>query len=192
MRWNWWSPGAELVSLIEPCAPESGRRGQQPFAVQTLLKIHFMQQWFKLSDPAMEEALHDVPVFRDFAGLSHWDEHIPSESSILRFRHLLERHKLADQILATVNALLQAKGLQLKAGTVVDATLIAAPTSTKDEGKARDPEMHQSKKGNEWYFGMKAHIGGGCRLGAGAQRARQQWKCERRDRSQRPAARARN
>ncbi len=107
----------------------------------------------------MEEALHDVPAFRDFAGLSHWDEHIPSESSILRFRHLLERHKLADQILATVNALLQAKGLQLKAGTVVDATLIAAPTSTKNEGKARDPEMHQSKKGNEWYFGMKAHIG---------------------------------
>ena len=152
-------PWAELVSLIEPYAPDSGRRGQQPFAVQTLLRIHFMQQWFKLSDPAMEEALHDVPAFRDFAGLSHWGEHIPSESSILRFRHLLERHKLADQILATVNALLQAKGLQLKAGTVVDATLIAAPTSTKNEGKARDPEMHQSKKGNQWYFGMKAHIG---------------------------------
>ena len=126
-------PWAELVALIEPYAPESGRRGQQPFAVQTLLRIHFMQQWFKLSDPAMEEALHDVPAFRDFAGLSHWDEHIPSESSILRFRHLLERHKLAEQILATVNALLQAKGLQLKAGTVVDATLIAAPTSTKNE-----------------------------------------------------------
>ena len=152
-------PWAELVSLIEPYAPESGRRGQQPFAVHTLLRIHFMQQWFKLSDPSMEEALHDVPAFRDFAGLTHWDEHIPSESSILRFRHLLERHKLAEQILATVNALLQAKGLQLKAGTVVDATLIAAPTSTKNGGKARDPEMHQSKKGNEWYFGMKAHIG---------------------------------
>lgn len=118
-----------------------------------------MQQWFKLSDPAMEEALHDVPAFRDFAGLSHWDEQIPSESSILRFRHLLERHKLADQILATVNALLQAKGLQLKAGTVVDATLIAAPSSTKNPSGERDPEMHQSKKGNAWYFGMKAHIG---------------------------------
>ena len=152
-------PWAELVSLIERYAPESGRRGQQPFAVHTLLRIHFMQQWFKLSDPSMEEALHDVPAFRDFAGLTHWDEHIPSESSILRFRHLLEHHKLAEQILVTVNALLQAKGLQLKAGTVVDATLIAAPTSTKNEGKARDPEMHQSKKGNEWYFGMKAHIG---------------------------------
>ena len=152
-------PWTELVSLIEPYAPEAGRRGQQPFAVQTLLRIHFMQQWSKLSDPAMEEALHDVPAFRDFAGLSHWDEPIPSESSILRFRHLLERHKLADQILATVNALLQAKGLQLKAGTVVDATLIAAPTSTKNQSGERDPEMHQSKKGNQWYFGMKAHIG---------------------------------
>ena len=152
-------PWAGLVALIEPYAPESGRRGQQPFAVHTLLRIHFMQQSFKLSDPAMEEALHDVPAFRDFAGLPHWDEQIPSESSILRFRHLLERHKLADQILATVNALLQARGLQLKADTVVDATLIAAPTSTKNEGKARDPETHQSKKGNEWYFGMKAHIG---------------------------------
>jgi len=107
----------------------------------------------------MEEALHDVPAFRDFAGLSHWDEHIPSESSILRFRHLLERHKLAEQILATVNALLQAKGLQLKAGTVVDATLIAAPSSTKNQSGERDPEMDQSKKGNQWYFGMKVHIG---------------------------------
>ena len=94
-----------------------------------------------------------------FAGLSRWDEQIPSESSILRFRHLLERHKLADQILATVNALLQAKGLQLKAGTVVDATLIAAPTSTKNQSGERDPDMHQSKKGNQWYFGMKVHIG---------------------------------
>ena len=104
-------PWTELVSLIEPYAPESGRRGQQPFAVQTLLRIHFMQQWFKLSDPAMEEALHDVPAFRDFAGLSQWDEQIPGESMILRFRHLQERHKLADQTLATVNALLQARGL---------------------------------------------------------------------------------
>ena len=118
-----------------------------------------MQHWFKLSDPAMEEALHDVPAFRDLAGLSHWDEHIPSESSILRFRHLLERHKLADQILATVNALLQAKGLQLKAGTVVDATLIAPPTSTKNQSGERDLEMHQSKKGNKWYFWTEAHIG---------------------------------
>jgi len=152
-------PWSELVSLIEPYAPESGRRGQQPFAVEAMLRIHFMQQWFNLSDPAMEEALHDVPVFRDFAGLSNWAEAMPSGSSILRFRHLLERHKLAEQILATVNDLLSAKGLLLKAGTVVDATLIAAPSSTKNEKKQRDPEMHQTKKGNQWYFGMKAHIG---------------------------------
>jgi exoribonuclease-2 len=125
---------AELQALAEHCNRQES----------AATKVERMQQWFKLSDPAMEEALHDVPAFRDFAGLSHWDEHIPSESSILRFRHLLERHKLADQILATVNALLQAKGLQLKAGTVVDATLIAAPTSTKNEGKARDPEMQPS------------------------------------------------
>src|SRR5574344_2656239 len=151
-------PWSDLVAQIAPFMPE-GKRGRPPFPVESLLRIHFMQQWFKLSDPAMEEALHDVPAFRDFAGLSHWDEHIPSESSILRFRHLLERHKLAEQILATVNALLQAKGLQLKAGTVVDATLIAAPSSTKNQSGERDPEMHQSKKGNQWYFGMKAHIG---------------------------------
>jgi IS5 family transposase len=152
-------PWSELVSLIEPYAPESGRRGQQPFAVEAMLRIHFMQQWFNLSDPSMEEALHDVPVFRDFAGLSNWADAMPSESSILRFRHLLERHKLADQILATVNGLLSAKGLLLKAGTVVDATLIAAPSSTKNREGTRDPDMHQSKKGNQWYFGMKAHIG---------------------------------
>ena len=152
-------PWRELVALIEPYAPESGRRGQQPFAVQTLLRIHFMQQWFNLSDPAMEEALHDIPMFRDFAGLSHWDERIPSESSILRFRHLLERHKLAEQILLVVNELLEAQGLLLREGTVVDATLIAAPSSTKNQSGTRDPEMRQSKKGNQWYFGMKAHIG---------------------------------
>ena len=152
-------PWADLVTLIEPYAPEAGRRGQQPFGVEVLLRIHFMQQWFNLSDPAMEEALHDVPVFRDFAGLSNWGDALPSDSSILRFRRLLERHKLADQILAAVNEQLTHQGLLLKAGTVVDATLIAAPSSTKNKDGARDPEMHQSKKGQQYYFGMKAHIG---------------------------------
>jgi len=150
-------PWAELVSLIAPYAPE-GKKGRPPFAVESMLRVHFMQQWFTLSDPAMEEALHDVPLFRDLANLS-WDSRLPDESTILRFRHLLERHKLAEQILATVNDLLQAKGLLLKAGTVVDATLIAAPSSTKNATGERDPEMHQTKKGNQWYFGMKAHIG---------------------------------
>jgi IS5 family transposase len=124
-----------------------------------MLRIHFMQQWFNLSDPAMEEALHDVAVFRDFAELSNWGDALPSDSSILRFRRLLEQHKLAEEILKTVNQLLSKRGLLLKAGTVVDATLIAAPSSTKNKDGARDPEMHQSKKGQQYYFGMKAHIG---------------------------------
>lgn len=151
-------PWAALVELVAPFAPE-GRRGRPPFSVDTMLRIHFMQQWFTLSDPAMEEALHDVPLFREFAGLGGWSDRLPDESTILRFRHLLEKHKLAAQILGLVNELLCAKGLMLRAGTVVDATLIAAPSSTKNASGERDPEMHQSKKGNQWYFGMKAHIG---------------------------------
>ena len=150
-------PWAALVDLVAPFAPE-GKKGRPPFAVETMLRIHFMQQWFTLSDPAMEEALHDVPLFREFASLG-WDSRLPDESTILRFRHLLEKHKLAEQILALVNDLLTGKGLLLKAGTVVDATLIAAPSSTKNAGGKRDPQMHQSKKGNLWYIGMKAHIG---------------------------------
>ena len=150
-------PWAALVELVSPHAPE-GKKGRPPFAVQTMLRIHFMQQWFTLSDPAMEEALHDIALFREFAGLG-WDSRLPDESTILRFRHLLEKHKLAEQILAVVNGLLLDKGLMLKAGTVVDATLISAPSSTKNAGGERDPEMHQSKKGKQWYFGMKAHIG---------------------------------
>jgi transposase, IS5 family len=151
-------PWAALVELVAPHAPE-GKKGRPPFAVETMLRIHFMQQWFTLSDPAMEEALHDVPLFREFAGLDNWSTRLPDESTILRFRHLLEKHKLAERMLVTVNELLRGKGLLLKAGTVVDATLIAAPSSTKNASGERDPEMHQSKKGNQWYFGMKAHIG---------------------------------
>ena len=150
-------PWKDLVTLIAPYAPE-GRKGRPPFPVEMLLRIHFMQQWFTLSDPAMEEALHDMPLFRDFAGLS-WDSATPDESTILRFRHLLEAHKLAEQILQTVTDLLVSKKLLLRTGTIVDATLIAAPSSTKNGTKSRDPEMHQTKKGNQWYFGMKAHIG---------------------------------
>ena len=151
-------PWAELVALVSPFAPE-GRRGRPPFAVATMLRIHFMQQWFGLSDPAMEEALHDVPLYREFADLDNWTTRLPDESTILRFRHLLEKHKLAAQMLVVINDMLRDKGLMLRAGTVVDATLIAAPSSTKNASGARDPEMHQTKKGNQWYFGMKAHIG---------------------------------
>jgi IS5 family transposase len=157
-------PWAELVSLVGAFAPE-GKRGRPPFPVETMLRIHFMQQWFGLSDPAMEEALHDVPLYREFAGLDNWSTRLPDESTILRFRHLLEKHKLAGQMLAAINDMLRNKGLMLRAGTVVDATLIAAPSSTKNARGERDPEMHPTKKGNQWYFGMKAHIGADAQSG---------------------------
>ena len=150
-------PWNELVDLIAPYYSE-GKVGRPPFALQTMLRTHFMQQWFSLGDQAMEEAFLDTPLYRDFAQLPAFGR-LPDESTILRFRHRLEKHKLADQILATVNELLEQRGLLLRAGTAVDATLIAAPSSTKNKDKARDPEMHSSQKGNEWHFGMKAHIG---------------------------------
>jgi IS5 family transposase len=155
---NYVVPWADLVALVTPFAP-AGKKGRPPFAVEAMLRLHFMQQWFGLSDPAMEEALHDVPLYREFAGLDNWTTRLPDESTILRFRHLLEKHKLAAQILALINDMLASKGLLLRAGTVVDATLIAAPSSTKNASGERDPEMRQTKKGNQWYFGMKAHIG---------------------------------
>ena len=151
-------PWAELVALIEPHAP-AGKTGRPPFPVLTMLRIHFLQQWFGLSDPAMEEALRDVPLSCEFAHLDAGISRLPDESTILRFRHLLQENNLSIQLLATINATLTAKGLMLKTGTVVDATLIAAPSSTKNSGGERDPEMHQTRKGNQWHFGMKAHIG---------------------------------
>ena len=151
-------PWSALVALIEPHMPV-GERGRPRFPAEPMLRIHFMQQWFTLSDPAMEEALHDVPLFREFAGLGGWSDHLPDESTILRFRHLLEKEKLAPKIFEAVNQVLRDKGLMLRAGTVVDATLISAPSSTKNASGERDPEMKQSKKGQQWYFGMKAHIG---------------------------------
>ncbi len=150
-------PWAELVGLIQPHSP-AGKTGRPPFAVETLLRIHFMQQWFTLSDPAMEEALYDTPLYCEFAQLGLEISRLSDQSTILRFRHLLEANDLAVQIMATVNAMLTGKGLLIKAGTAVDATLIAAPSSTKNASGTRDPEMHQTKKGNQWHFGMKARI----------------------------------
>lgn len=150
-------PWTALVELIAPYYPE-GKTGRPPFSLQTMLRIHFMQQWFTLSDPGMEEAFFDTPLYREFAQLEEFGR-LPDESTILRFRHRLEKHKLAEQILGVVNEVLTARGLLLKAGTVVDATLIAAPSSTKNKEHKRDPEMHSSKKGQQMYFGMKAHIG---------------------------------
>jgi IS5 family transposase len=151
-------PWAELLSLIAPHAP-AGKTGRPPFATEVMLRIHLLQQFFGHSDPAMEEALHDIPLYREFAQLDAGITRLPDESTILRFRHMLETHGLGQQILATVNAKLIDRGLMLKTGTVVDATLIAAPSSTKNDKGERDPEMHQTKKGNQWHFGMKAHIG---------------------------------
>lgn len=150
-------PWAALVERIAPYYPE-GKTGRPPFSLHTMLRVHFMQQWFTLSDPGMEEAFFDTPLYRQFAQLEEFGR-LPDESTILRFRHRLEKHKLAEEILATVHELLTSKGLPLKVGTVVDATLKAAPSSTKNAGHSRDPEMHSSKKGEQMYFGMKAHIG---------------------------------
>jgi transposase, IS5 family len=150
-------PWQKLIALIEPHYPK-GKTGRPPFPIATMLRIHFLQQWFSLSDPAMEEALHDIPLYREFALLGTGMTRLPDESTILRFRHLLEAHELSASMLATVNRILQAKGLMLKVGSAVDATLISAPSSTKKPG-TRDPEMSQTQKGGSWYFGMKAHIG---------------------------------
>ena len=151
-------PWAALVQIVAPYYPKA-KTGRPPFGIETMLRIHYLQQWFGLSDPAMEEALHDVPLYREFAKLDDAQARLPDETTILRFRHLLERHDLAKDMLRLVNDLLGAKGLMLRTGTAVDATLISAPSSTKNEQGERDPEMKQTKKGNNWYFGMKAHIG---------------------------------
>ena len=150
-------PWTELVKVIAPDYPE-GKDRTPPFNLQTMLRVHFMQQWFTLSDPGMEEAFFDTPLYREFAQLKEFGN-LPDESTILRFRHWREKHKLADEILVTVNELLTSQGLLLKVGTVVDATLIAAPSSIKNKDHRRDPDMHSSKKGEQMYFGMKAHIG---------------------------------
>lgn len=151
-------PWAALVQLVEPHCPRA-KTGRPAYAVETMLRIHYLQQWFGLSDPAMEEALHDMPLYREFARLDGATSRLPDETTILRFRHLLERYGLAADMLRLVNDRLQAKGLLLRTGTAVDATLISAPSSTKNLSGERDPEMKQTKKGNQWYFGMKAHIG---------------------------------
>ena len=151
-------PWDVLVQIVAPHYTQA-RTGRPAFPVETMLRIHYLQQWFGRSDPAMEEALHDVPVYREFAKLDGVLDRLPDESTILRFRHLLEKNNLAPDMLRVVNDLLSYKGLLLKTGTAVDATLINAPSSTKNASGERDPEMHQTKKGNQWYFGMKAHIG---------------------------------
>jgi transposase, IS5 family len=153
-------PWKALIDLIEPCYPKtSSKGGRPPYPLETMLRIHLLQQWYDLSDPAMEDALIEVPTMRRFAGIALISDRIPDETTILAFRHLLEMHDLGDQIFEAVKAHLKANGMAMKQGTIIDTTLIAAPSSTKNKAQERDPEMHQTKKGNQWYFGMKVHIG---------------------------------
>lgn len=149
-------PWNGLIKLIEPFYPK-GEGGRPAYPLMTILRVHLMQNWFGYSDPAMEEALYETTILRQFAGLNL--ERIPDETTILNFRRLLEKHELAAGILAVINGYLGDRGLSLRQGTIVDATLINAPSSTKNKDGKRDPEMHQTKKGNQYYFGMKAHIG---------------------------------
>jgi IS5 family transposase len=151
-------PWPRLLVLIEPHYPKAGA-GRQPHPLERMLRIYFMQNWFNLSDPQAEDSLYDSESMRRFAGIELAEDVIPDESTILRFRHLLEQHQLTAAIFAEVRTLLEEKRLLLKSGTIVDATIIAAPPSTKNAEGARDPEMKQTRKGNEWHFGMKAHIG---------------------------------
>jgi IS5 family transposase len=151
-------PWRELEALIEPHYPKAGN-GRQPVGLAIMLRVYFLQQWFNLSDPGAEDALYESPVLRRFAGVDLGRAAAPDETTILRFRRLLEEHALCGQILDTVNHYLASRGLRIATGTIVDATIINAPSSTKNSKKERDPEMHQTRKGNQWFFGAKAHIG---------------------------------
>ncbi|MDT4849029.1 Transposase DDE domain protein [compost metagenome] len=152
-------PWARWTALIEPLYPTSGRVGRQPIGVERMLRMYCLQQWFSLSDEAVEDALYDSQALRQFVGVDLSQESAPDATTLLKFRRLLEKHKLTAAMFDEVKAVLSEQGLLMREGTMVDATLIAAPSSTKNKGKSRDPEMHQTKKGNEWHFGMKAHVG---------------------------------
>ena len=151
-------PWRELCRLVEGVYPKAGN-GRPPVGLERMLRIYFLQQWFNLSDPAVEEALYDSVSMRRFAGIDLGREPVPDETTVCRFRHLLEAHDLGSRLFEEVHRYLEAKGLKIARGTIVDATIISAPSSTKNADKARDPDMHQTKKGNQWYFGMKAHVG---------------------------------
>ncbi|WP_127475565.1 IS5 family transposase [Sulfurivermis fontis] len=151
-------PWAELCALIAPHYPQAGN-GRPPKELEMMLRIHFLQQWFNLSDPMAEEALYDSLSMRAFAGIDLGEHPVPDETTICRFRHLLEQHGLGRKLFQQMHQYLQRHGFKLGTGTIVDATLISAPSSTKNKDQQRDPDMHQTKKGNQWYFGMKAHVG---------------------------------
>jgi len=151
-------PWDSMIKLIEPVYPKSAV-GRPAHALPSMLRVYCMQQWYGLSDPSMEEALYEIASMRRFVGFSLGSGSIPDETTILNFRHLLEANQLTEHIFALINQYLLSKGLRLSKGTIVDATIIEAPSSTKNATGTRDPEMHQTKKGNNWHFGIKAHIG---------------------------------
>jgi IS5 family transposase len=152
-------PWARLVGVIEPLYPTSGRVGRQPIGVPRMLRMYCLQQWYGLADEALEDALYDSQALRDFVGIDLSRESVPDATTLLKFRRLLLDNDLTKALLEEINAHLAEQGLLMRAGTIVDATIIAAPSSTKNAGNTRDPEMHQAKKGNQWHFGMKAHVG---------------------------------
>ena len=152
-------PWRGLCEVIEPFYPKAKGAGRPPVGLERMLRIHFLQHWFNLSDPAVEEAMYDSRAIRRFVGIDLGREPAPDETTVCKFRHLLEAHNLGDQLFKLIADYLQENGLKISTGTIVDATIIDAPSSTKNKEGKRDPEMHQTKKGNQWYFGMKAHIG---------------------------------
>ena len=152
-------PWKALSKVIKPYYPKPKGAGRRPKGIERMLRIHFLQHWFELSDPGAEEALYDSRAMRQFVGIDLGKEPVPDETTILNFRHLMERYNLGDEMFRLVNVYLAENGLKVNRGTIVDATIIDAPTSTKNKDKARDPDMHQTRKGNQWYFGMKTHIG---------------------------------
>ena len=152
-------PWSRLIAVIEPLYPKSGRVGRPPIGVPKMLRMYCVQQWYSLADEALEDALYDSQALRDFVGIDLSRESVPDATTLLKFRRLLQDNDLTRALFDEINAHLTYQGLLMRAGTIVDATIIAAPSSTKNEGKTRDPDMHQTKKGNQWFFGMKAHIG---------------------------------
>lgn len=157
-------PWSEFCAVIEPHYPKAGN-GRPPVGLERMLRMYCIANWFNLSDVACEDALYDVPVFREFCRIDLGRERVPDATTLMNFRHLLEAHHLGAALFAKVGELLMANGMKLSGGTIVDATLIAAPPSTKNQDKSRDPEMHQTKKGNDWHFGMKLHIGADSKTG---------------------------
>lgn len=152
-------PWGQLIGIIEPHYSRHGKRGRPPISIDRMLRMYFIQQWYGLADVAVEDAIYDSQALRNFCSIDLSIESVPDATTLMNFRHLLDTHELPQSMLKEINALLRERGLLMNQGTLIDATLIAAPSSTKNKKHERDPEMHQAKKGNQWHFGMKAHIG---------------------------------